>query len=218
MDDLLDELAGLHAALGAASTDLRLIGGLAVRLHVGEEARRTGDIDLVAMTEEARDALLGTLTARGYLVGTTGQWWRAAPADGSRRFVDVASHPVVDVRTFDRVHLRGTPRQVSVGAARVQLAAATDLALLKLMACRDQDLVDLLLLAASSAMDVREIARSAERDDIERRVAGGAVRARHELARGGLAAAAHQALGRAARDEELRALTAVLRALEQEGL
>jgi hypothetical protein len=125
---------------------------------------------------------------------------------------------VVDARTFEAVCLRGSPRTELIRGAGVPIAAATDLALLKLLACRDQDLVDVLLLAAGGAIDTDEIARSAALDDVERHVSAGAMRARHELASGGLAATALQALGRPASEHEQHALEEMLRALAREDL
>jgi hypothetical protein len=57
--------------------DLRLVEGLAVRFHVGVAARHTVEVDLVAMTDEVREALLRHLRELDYRVGQSGGWWRA---------------------------------------------------------------------------------------------------------------------------------------------
>jgi hypothetical protein len=90
--------------------DLRLVEGLAVRFHVGVAARHTVDVDLVAMTDEVREALLHHLRELDYRVGQSGGWWRAIRRDArGQHIVAVGSHPVVPPATFDAVSLRDEP-------------------------------------------------------------------------------------------------------------
>jgi len=48
VDPLMEALSALWRESGTGD-ELRLIGGLAVRLHVGANARQTADIDVVAL-------------------------------------------------------------------------------------------------------------------------------------------------------------------------
>jgi hypothetical protein len=95
---------------------------------------------------------------------------------------------------------------MTVGETRVQVAAVRDLVVLKLMACRDQDLIDLLMLAHRCAPSAADILESASLDDVERRVSEGAMRARHERASGALVVTAEQALGRPPPEDAVDAL------------
>lgn len=74
-DDLIETAADLWRAVGAGE-DLRLIGGLAVRAHVGVGARETRDVDVVAMTETVKQRVLDHLRSTGRAVGESGGWAR----------------------------------------------------------------------------------------------------------------------------------------------
>lgn len=215
MDDLTE---AIELVFSTSPSDTRLIGGLAVAAHVGRGARETHDVDVVVMSETARATLCNALQQHGYAIGTTGHWWRAAPTDGSRRFVDIAAHPIVDVRTFETLHLRGSPVRVRRGQVDVDVASSSDLVLLKLMAHRPQDLVDLMMLARQCPLDAAEIARFAALDDIERTVARGAAEARADLTAGSFADDAAQILGREVGDDDTQALRTLLDALKEKGL
>jgi hypothetical protein len=79
------------------TASLRVIGGLAMACHVGEFARASIDVDLVAMDEPSRDQVLKTLQSIGFRVGPTAGWWRALRVQsGVREVVDVASNLVVN--------------------------------------------------------------------------------------------------------------------------
>ncbi|MBI4701707.1 MAG: hypothetical protein HY744_11210 [Deltaproteobacteria bacterium] len=217
VERLLIAAADLWRATGAGDR-LRLIGGLAVHLYVGAAARVTADIDVVCMDEQARAAVSRRLEALGYRLGVTARWIRAVDPTGQQPVVDVSSHPVVDLRRFENVALHGPPRHHDVEGINLALAAPDDLALLKLVAARDQDCVDLLVLAGAVPLSATAIARRAERDDIERSVAQGAGYLRHLLSTGALAEIAEEALGRAMTAAEPATLGGLLAQLEKEGL
>jgi hypothetical protein len=130
--------------------------------------------------------------------------------------VDVASHPIVNPRTFEQITLRSAPRVQTVSGVSLSIASPNDLALLKLVAHRDQDIVDLQLLVPqlSAAM----IAANAEQDDVERTVAEGAQTARLLAQSGQLADVAQELLGRPVSETELGALDQFLNELLKEGL
>jgi hypothetical protein len=133
-----------------------------------------------------------------------------------RAIIDIASHPVVNPRTFEELRLRGSAAVLSVDGVAVPVASPDDLALLKLAAHRDQDIVDLMLLA--KRLSARTIASSAQKDDVERTVAEGAQTARLLSNTGGLVEIAEELLDRPASPEELGDLDGFLRALQEEGL
>ncbi len=217
MDALLAEAANLWRATFSGD-DLRLIGGLAVRLHVGSSSRTTTDIDLVAMNQAARERLLEHLERSGYQIVHTGGWWRAMRNEGRCLVIDVADNPVVNPRTFEPVHLRAAPRSGLVGDIPIAAAGVDDLVMLKLLAMRDQDLADLLLLSGACDISAKAIAHVAEDDDVERTVAAGAIQARHALSSGRLEDIIEELLERKPDERSVSRLVALLAALEEEGL
>ena len=216
MDPLLEALANLWSESGAGD-ELRLIGGLAVRLHVGANARRTADIDVVALTDSARVRLLDHLQQAGWIVGTSGGWWRAIRSESPRLLIDIAPNPVVNPKTFETISLSSPPLRYTIAGVVVLVAGLEDIAALKLMAMRDQDLVDLVLLAAQG-LSAGAIADRAAEDDIERSLSAGAHRARHALRTGLVAELYEQTLSKAPEEEELSRLDQFLSALERSGL
>lgn len=192
------------------------MGGLAVRSWVGSLARTSLDVDLVALSPEAHALLLEALRQGGFVVGESGGWWRGMRqgAEG-REVVDVASHPVVNPRTFDTLELRAAPRADEHG---LQVVGVDDLAYMKLCAGRDQDLLDLCLLAAHAPPDPKAIATSARLDDVERLVARTAIEGRFASGRGLLDATFEELLGRSIHAAEREAFDDFLRRLAEEGL
>lgn len=216
-EDPLDRARELVDALGPRRVEVVLVGGLAVRSWLGRLARSSLDADLVAMTAEAHAAVLEILRARGFRTGESGGWWRAVrQTDAGREVVDVATHPVVNPRTFDTVELRRAPR---VDERGLHVASVDDLIDLKLCAGRDQDLVDVCLLAAHARVDANAIARWVRADDVERLVARTVLEGRHAAPRGWLDGTFEELLGRAPTGVERSAFDELLRRLaEEEGL
>jgi hypothetical protein len=213
--DPLAELVTLLRAVGSAG--YVVVGGLAVRLLAGESnARHTRDVDLVAMDRARSERLLSHLRSSGYQIGTSGGWQRAAMPGTQRSIIDIASHPVVNPRTFEELTLRGSAAVHSVDGVSIPVAAPDDLALLKLAAHREQDIVDVMLLAPR--VSAKTIATSAQGDDVERTVAEGAHAARLLFASGALAEVAEELLGRPTSKTELQAFDELLGQLRKEGL
>jgi hypothetical protein len=217
MEPVLETALRILRALDAKD-DLRLLGGLAVRLTVGERARLTHDVDLVAMSIAWRDRLLDHLRNDGHQVGAIGGWWRAMRADGSGHLIDIADHPVVEHRTFAASFLLEPASHVIVAGSAVSIVGPNDLARLKLLAGRDQDQVDLLLLAAHGQLSAELIAKDARRDDTERAVSAGAHRARFALQAGGISDIYEESLGVALAADDMAAWRRFLDALAREGL
>jgi hypothetical protein len=217
VEDLLREAAELCRAVGPRS-DLRLIGGLAVRLYVGPSGRVTKDIDLVAMTGAVRAILTTELRTRGFQVGETGPWTRAMRSGPSRLIVDVSGHPVVDLRSFESASLSDDVRHFDVAGMPLAVACPDDVARLKLLAHRDHDLVDLVLLATAETISPDHIARMAEADDAERALARGAVGCRQALDDGSLASTVEELLARPCVEADLAPLQRLLSALKSRGI
>ena len=215
--DPMERARALVGALGPRRGEVRLVGGLGVRAWLGALARTSLDVDLVAFTPEAHDAVLERLRADGFQVAESGGWWRGVKASANGRdVVDLARHPVVHPRTFDTMELRAPPMVDEHGLV---VAGVDDLVYLKLGAGRDQDLVDVCLLAAHCAPDAARIAKSARADDVERTVARSVLEGRHAVSRGWLDATFEELRGRPAGRAEVGAFEELLRRLvEEEGL
>jgi len=215
--DPLDLAHSLVAHLGSArGAEIRLVGGLAVRSWVGGLARMSLDVDLVALTMETHARLLEQLRSEGFVVGESGGWWRGlrTGAEG-REVVDVASHPVINPRTFDAIVLRAAPRADEQG---LFVVGVDDLVYMKLCAGRDQDLLDVCLLAAHQHPDAALIARAARLDDVERLVARTTIEGRFASSRGLLDATFAELLGRTITSLEREAFDELLGQLHEEGL
>ena len=132
--------------------------------------------------------------------------------------VDLASNPVVHPATFDGLSLFEPAVAARVDGIVAHIVGPNDLARLKLAAHREQDLVDLALLAGSVNLSARALALAAEHDDTERMLAAGAMIARGELQSGGLATVAEELLGRRLTADEMVAMERWLTELEREGL
>lgn len=102
-------------------------------------------------------------------------------------------------------------------ADRRARAGLDDLALMKLVAMRDQDLVDLFLLA-TFGVSAEAITHAAIEDDIERSVSAGANQARHALRTGALREIIEQTLAREPQEFEIEQLGTLLDALERSGM
>ena len=216
--DALDFARALWQALPDAAADWRLVGGLAVRAHLGSLARQSLDLDLAVMTEASRDALLEYLTQLGFVVGRSGGWWRATDRSPSGWIVDVTPVPVVNPRTLEVVSLGLRALKVDWGASQLTAVGLEDLVVLKLLAGRDQDLVDLLLLTAHTKPSTVEIVSHLERDDLERTASSTATEARQAIAQGYLVASAEALLGRPVEAGEISRFVEFLAQLERRGI
>jgi hypothetical protein len=217
VDDLLATAATLFRETGLGD-DLRLLGGTAVALHVGTAARLTHDLDIAAMNEGARVRLLDQLRADGYRVGESGGWSRAARTTPASPLIDIASNPVVSPRTFDAVRLRAAPKRVTVAGVEIVVAGVDDLLLLKLLAARDQDLLDIALLCGCTGASADAVAASATSDDVERAASSGAARGRHALENGEMASLFDELLGRPLDEPTSKAFQQFLDMLHRRGL
>jgi hypothetical protein len=218
VDPLFVEAAAIQREAGELGAKTVLIGGLAVRALVGSLSRRTLDVDLVTEDATGLESLARVLEARGCQTRRSSPWWRfqrVAP----RLIVDASDRDVVDPRTFDRYRVelaRGTEQRLADGTIIV-CAAVDDLLVLKLLAGRDQDLVDAALLAAhaSPAPDASSIARRTEAQDLERAVAGAVLRAELAVSQGSLREAYSLLLARDLPESDERALAQVLDRLKR---
>ncbi|MBI5487962.1 MAG: nucleotidyl transferase AbiEii/AbiGii toxin family protein [Deltaproteobacteria bacterium] len=146
-----------------------LLGGLAVRAWAGALPRETLDVDL-HLPDAAGVAEFGRLLAhRGYRVLDDPGWRRAVRAGPDDRVVvDWTGPDVPDPRTRLTYRLHHPPTRRKLRTRVVPVVALPDLIVLKLLAGRDQDVADLLLLATlperPSATTLLECGQSALAD------------------------------------------------------
>jgi hypothetical protein len=100
----------------------------------------------------------------------------------------------------------------------VVVAHPVDLAVLKLGAHRDQDLVDIAVLAAIEDLSAEDIAAAAVADDIERSLAEGAVLARHAMQTGRFAVVFEELAARSPSEHELARFETLLLELRTRGV
>ncbi|HEY3351624.1 MAG TPA: nucleotidyl transferase AbiEii/AbiGii toxin family protein [Polyangia bacterium] len=216
MKDLLAEAAAVVARTTQEGGEIALIGGLAVHVLVGFESRQTVDIDFVARGDAGLEALGTTLEERGYLSSRASPWWRFQ-RESPRVVVDASRDAVVDPRTFDvyRVEMDRVSVRASFAGPAVPCVALEDLVALKLLAGRDQDLVDLVLLASRvrPGPDIARIQESMEMQDLERALAGAGLRAEAALADGSIGEAYAALTGRELDRSEAAGLAELLRRL-----
>lgn len=165
MKSLLSEAEAIVTDAEAAGLSVALLGGLAVRAWVGRAGRETYDVDFVTGSQDDARRLSEVLRKRGYEV-LPDPWWRRAIAerDGERVIVDWTGPDVVDPRTLDGYRVGGTRVLRHLVTRQVPVIELADLVIIKLLAGRDQDIVDVVVLSAASdpealAADVIDRAR-----------------------------------------------------------
>jgi hypothetical protein len=194
---------------------LRLIGGLGIQSFVGAHARVTHDVDVVAVDLDTAAKLRSYLEAQGFKIGEAGAYFRARKAGAPA--IDVFMDPVANPRTFEAMKLSEAPVERRLGGTSVWVAGPHDVALLKLCAGRDQDAIDLALLASAVSLVPRKIVSAAEASDVEVRVSEGGHRFRNLVARNAIDEVADELLGRALSMSELDAFRSLLEGLGKEG-
>jgi hypothetical protein len=202
---------------GAAGPErVLLIGGLAVAHYTGAQARPARDIELLCLDEAAWQGARRHLEGSGYRVDDRGSWLRAVDPQAGGPLLDLAKHPVRDPRTFETCYLRGAPSPAREPGLAV--AAPADLVMLKLIAQRPWDFIDIALLAAAVTVPVEEIRQSAEQDGLEQLVGQGSLRLSDALTSGRLDGAGEQILGRPLSRREQHRLEALIGELWEQGL
>lgn len=207
-------LAGQLFALPLAS-NLRLIGGLGVRVLAGSLARSTLDVDLVAANAAAGAAFRNYLEGAGWRVGDAGAYWRARKV--GEPAIDVFSNPVANPRTFESMKLSDAAMERTVDGTRYFVASPHDIAFLKLCAGRDQDAIDVAILGSKEPLAGARLVQIAEANDLEIRLAEGAQRFRNLLARQALEPVADELLARPLTIAERDGFDELLMALLKEG-
>jgi hypothetical protein len=146
--DLLREAEALLRAAEGAGLQAALLGGLAVRAHLGVLPRETFDIDIAMSSVPEVDAFGRLLVARGYDM-LEEPWWRRAVRGGTegRIIVDWTGPEIVDPTTLRRFRLGPERVRRRLVSTEVAVVAVPDLLALKLLAGRDQDIADLACLA-----------------------------------------------------------------------
>jgi hypothetical protein len=177
MDPLLTELAAIVDAAERAGVRLAVIGACALRTYLPRpELRRTVDLDLL-VASGGRSALASILESRGFRLYSTGPWLRAERPEGTPRIVDIAFDAIVDLASFQAYPLdpARAVRRCEPGGPELPVPLLEDLVAQKLIAAREKDLLDVLLVAVDASIDGARLARNVEDRDVEIAVRRGAL-------------------------------------------
>jgi hypothetical protein len=148
---LLDELAAIVSLAGQRHITLAVIGACALRTYLPDpDTRKSVDADLVTTTADL-PALTALLEERGYQVFSTGPWRRAERTNHERIVFDIAVDAIVDMRSFEPYAIDW--KTVTERSA-LPVLAIEDLIAQKLIAAREKDLLDVLLVAAEPSINV----------------------------------------------------------------
>jgi hypothetical protein len=167
---LLDEAEGILDAAERARLEPALLGGLAVRAWAGTLPRETLDVDLVLPDAVQVEGMARFLADRGFRVLDDPGWRRAVHGGPDDRIVvDWTGPDVPDPRTLAAYHLRPCRVRRRLHTRDVRVVGIGDLFVLKVLAGRDQDLADLVLLVdlpcRPSSAEVLECARTGSAGD-----------------------------------------------------
>jgi len=156
-DRLIDELQAVLEECQQHGVEVFVIGGFGVRAY-GSLLRRTLDLDLAVATE-AWPALAEVLKTQGYRLSSAGIWVTATKGDEAIE-IHIAVGDVVDVQSGARY-----PVAVEPGAGRflpdsgiaLPVFSLEGLLITKLMALRDNDVVDVVALLLQHAEQVNAV-------------------------------------------------------------
>jgi hypothetical protein len=148
VDDPLSYVARLLASIGA---DYAVIGAHAVNCWL--EPRLTGDIDLTVAADRAQlDSLRARLSSEGFRVAR--EYGAEAPSGPDFvRFVSADGELVIEVQAAKTEFQREVIRRAAGTANGLRVATVEDLIVLKLIADRTKDQVDLEGLLGLGALD-----------------------------------------------------------------
>ena len=155
-DRLLSELQALLEACRQRGVAVFVIGGFGVRAY-GSLLRRTLDLDL-AVVAGAWLALTEVLKAQGYHLSSVGIWATATKGEGEEAVeIHVAVGDVVDVQSAARYPVGiepGVRRPLPDSDIALPVFTLEGLLITKLMALRDNDVVDIVALLLQHAEQV----------------------------------------------------------------
>lgn len=185
MRALLDELAAILTAARASGIPIAVIGACALRTYLSSPDRRTSVDADVLTTKAGLVALESLLTARRYHVYDLGPW-RRAERNADRMVIDIAVDHIVDVRTFRPYAIDWT---TIVNRSDLPVPRVEDLLAQKLVSAREKDLLDVILVASDSSVNVSPevFARVVESNDVEVAVARGILEAEAAVRSGQMA-------------------------------
>jgi len=152
----MSELQALLEACRQRDVVVFVIGGFGVRAY-GSLLRRTLDLDL-AVVAEVWPALAEVLKAQGYHLSSAGIWVTATKGEGEEVVeIHIAVGDVVDVQSAARYPIGiepGIRRFVPDSDIAVPVFTLEGLLITKLMALRDNDVVDVVALLLQNAEQV----------------------------------------------------------------
>ncbi|MBM4460458.1 MAG: hypothetical protein FJ011_22325 [Chloroflexi bacterium] len=157
VDLLMSELEALLNACRQRDVTVFVIGGFGVRAY-GSLLRRTLDLDL-AVAATAWPALADVLGTQGYRLSSSGIWVTATKNEGAEAIeIHIAVGDVVDIQSAARYPVGIEPgdwRSLPETSLSLPVFTLEGLLITKLMALRDNDVVDVvaLLLQHAGQMD-----------------------------------------------------------------
>jgi len=155
-DRLIRELQALLEACQQHGVPVFVIGGFSVRAY-GSLLRRTLDLDL-AVIAGAWPALAEVLKAQGYRLSSAGIWATATKGEGEEAVeIHIAVGDVVDVQSAARYPVGiepGIRRPLPDSDFALPVFTLEGLLITKLMALRDNDVVDVVALLLQHAKQV----------------------------------------------------------------
>jgi len=155
-DRLIGELQALLEACRQCGVEVFVIGGFGVRAY-GSLLRRTLDLDL-AVVAGAWPALAEVLKTQGYHLSSAGIWTTATKGEGEEAVeIHIAVGDVVDVQSAARYPVGiepGVRRPLPDSDIALPVFTLEGLLITKLMALRDNDVVDIVALLLQHAAQV----------------------------------------------------------------
>lgn len=149
----MSELQALLEACRQRDVAVFVIGGFGVRAY-GSLLRRTLDLDL-AVTTRAWPALAEVLKVHGYHLSSAGIWATAIKGEGEEAVeIHIAVGDVVDVQSAARYPVGiepGVRRSLPDSDIALPVFTLEGLLITKLMALRDNDVVDVVALLSQHA-------------------------------------------------------------------
>jgi len=170
-DRLLSELQALLEACRQRGVEVFVIGGFGVRAY-GSLLRRTLDLDL-AVAAKAWHALAEVLNTQGYRLSSAGIWATATKGEGEEAVeIHIAVGDVVDVQSAARYPVGiepGIVRPLPDSDIALPVFTLEGLLITKLMALRDNDVVDIvaLLLQHAEQVDAARFWHQVEEAELE---------------------------------------------------
>lgn len=169
VDPLLVELQGLVEDAEHEGVRAVVVGAFALRTYLLQpEARITTDLDLL-VSAPGRATMERILQRRGFHVYVKGPWLRGERPVGTPRIIDVAIDAIVDLASFEAYSIDPAAAEMrrEAGGPLIPVPSLEDLLAQKLIAAREKDALDVLLIAMTLSPDRKRLAEAIAARDVE---------------------------------------------------